>query len=141
MLNTTNTPPIAPNNVACKAVGVEGSAVIATNPAKAPLRAIVKSAFLNSSLAKIMAAIKPPQAAALVFINTTATAFALSTDAVARTDPPLKPNQPNQRINVPSVAIGKLAPGIALMTPLEPYLPLRAPSNKTPARAADAPAI
>ena len=102
---------------------------------------MVRSAFLNSKRAKIKAPIRPPHAAALVFMNTTATELALSTDAVARTDPPLKPNQPNQRINVPNVAMGKFAPGIALIEPLVPYLPFRAPSKRTPASAADAPAM
>ena len=93
------------------------------------------------NLATIRAAINPPLAAALVFKNTTATAFALSTEAVARTDPPLKPNQPNHKIKVPKVAMGRLAPGIAFIEPSAPYLPFRAPSKRTPAKAADAPAM
>jgi hypothetical protein len=40
-------------------------------------------------------------------------------------EPPLKPNQPSQRMKVPSVASGRLAPGMALMEPSLPYLPLR----------------
>ena len=84
---------------------------------------------------------RPPEAAALVFKNTIATALALSTEAVASTEPPLKPNQPIHRMNVPNVAIGRFAPGIALIWPLGPYLPLRAPSKITPASAAEAPAM
>ena len=141
MANTTNTPPRPPNNVACKAVGVDGSAVMATSPANAPLSAIVRSALPNITLAKTMAAIRPPAAAALVFMKTTATALALSTLAVASTEPPLKPNQPIHRTKVPNVAIGILAPGIGLIEPSAPYLPFRAPSRSTPARAADAPAM
>ncbi|CAI8296901.1 MAG: Uncharacterised protein [Cellvibrionales bacterium UBA7375] len=70
-----------------------------------------------------------------------ATALALSTEAEASTEPPLKPNQPIHKMNVPNVAIGKLAPGIALTSPLGPYLPLRAPSKITPANAAEASAM
>ena len=43
-------------------------------------------------------------------------------------------------MNVPNVAKGKLAPGMACTSPLGPYLPLRAPSKITPANAAVAPA-
>src|SRR5690606_40454700 len=50
---TTSTPPIAPNKVACSAVGVDGSAVIATKPAKAPFNAMVKSALRNRMTDKI----------------------------------------------------------------------------------------
>ena len=141
MLNTTNTPPKAPNNVACNGVGVEGSAVIATSPANAPFNAMVKSAFLNKMRARIRAVTKPPAAAALVFKKTTATALALSTLAKASTEPPLKPNQPIHKMNIPTVANGRFAPGIALTLPSAVYFPLRAPSNKTPAKAAAAPAI
>ena len=70
---TTNNPPTTPINVASSAVGVEGSAVIATSPANAPFKAIVKSALPNHILAKIRAAMVPPAAAALVFRNTMAT--------------------------------------------------------------------
>src|SRR5690606_2115571 len=110
-------------------------------PDRAPCKAIVRYALPNVMRPSISAAIKPPEAAALVFINTTATEFALSTDAVANTEPPLKPNQPIHKMNVPKVAKGKLAPGIAIICPYAPYLPFRAPSNNTPANAAAAPAI
>ena len=115
--------------------------MIATSPANAPFNAIVKSALPKRTRASNNAATPPPAAAILVFIKTTATAFALSTVAVANTEPPLNPNQPIHRINVPNVANGKLQPGIALILPSLVYLPLRAPSTNTPANAADAPAI
>src|SRR5690554_3428570 len=53
----------------------------------------------------------------------------------------VKPNQPNQRIKVPKVASGILAPGIALACPSLLYLPIRGPSSNTPAKAAQAPTI
>ena len=105
------------------------------------MSAIVRSALPNIIFATNRAAIKPPLAAALVFMKTTATAFALSTLAVAKTDPPLNPNHPNQRTNVPKVARGKLLPGIAFTEPSAPYLPVLAPSSITPANAAAAPAM
>ena len=75
-------------------------------------------------------------------MNTTATALALSTLAVARTEPPLKPNQPIQRMKVPSVASGRLAPGIGLHGAVGAVLALAcAQQYHTPASAAAAPAM
>src|SRR5690625_2651811 len=139
--NTTRAPPTAPIMVATNGVGVSGPAVIATRPATAPFRIIVKSAFPNNNLETASAASTPPAAAAFVFIKTTATRFASETVAVANTEPPLNPNQPNHRMKVPRVAKGRLAPGIGRTSPLGPYLPLRAPSRITPANAAAAPAM
>src|SRR5690606_25450284 len=79
--------------------------------------------------------------AALVLRKTMATEFALPMSLSFNTEPPLKPNQPNHRMKVPRVANGRLAPVIAWISPLGPYLPLRAPSRITPARAAAAPAM
>ncbi len=139
--NTTITPPTAPIMVAINGVGVSGPAVIATRPAKAPFKIMVKSALPNSNLATTKAAITPPAAAAFVFRNTIATALALAISPNFNTEPPLKPNQPIHRMNVPKVANGRFAPGIGRTSPLGPYLPLRAPSRITPANAAAAPAI
>ena len=101
------------------------SAVIATRPARRAIqrhrsdRPCQTSSLATASVRRPM---HPPAAARLVFIKTTATALASSrTDAVASTEPPLKPNQPSQRIRVPSVARGRLQPGMALTSP-----PLRA---------------
>ena len=52
----------------------------------------------------------------------------------------MKPNQPNQRMKVPRVARGRLAPGMALTLPSGPYLPLRAPRMIAPVSAAQPPA-
>ena len=127
--------------VADSADGVEGSAVIATRPASAPFRIMVRSALPNNIRASSIAATTPPAAAALVLRNTIATELALAISPSFSTEPPLNPNQPIHRMKVPSVASGMLAPGIALTCPCLPYLPLRAPSSNTPASAAAAPAI
>ena len=115
--------------------------MIATRPANAPFKSMVKSALPKMMRAMIRAPMAPPAAAALVFKNTTATALALAISPSLSTEPPLKPNQPIHKISVPSAAKGKLAPGIARISPLGPYLPLRAPNSKTPDSAAAAPAI
>ena len=134
------TPPIAPMIVANSGDGSAGSAVIATNPAKAPLSAIVRSAFPNTIRATIKAAMSPPEAAALVFKKTFATSLATAIPPSFKVDPPLNPNQPIHKINTPKVANGKFAPGMALTVPEALYFPLRGPKTITPARAAAAPA-
>ena len=53
--------------------------------------------------------------------------------------PALKPNHPNQRINVPNAASGKLCPGIALGFPSFPNLPILGPQTIAPAKAAQPP--
>ena len=120
--------------------GSAGSAVMATNPARAPFKAIVRSALPKTMRATMRAAINPPEAAALVLRNTLATSFATAMPPSFKVDPPLKPNHPIQRINTPKVASGKLAPGIAFTVPEVLYFPLRGPKIITPARAAAAPA-
>ena len=127
--------------VANSGVGVLGAAVIATSPASAPFSAMVRSAFPKRRRASTIAATSPPAAAVLVFKNTVATASAAPLLLMESSEPPLKPNQPSHNINVPIVASGRFAPGIGLTLPLAPYLPMRAPSNSTPASAAAAPAM
>src|SRR6056297_926869 len=61
------------------------------------------------------------------------------TEPMASCEPPLKPNQPSHRMNMPSVAIGRLEPGIGFTLPSLPYLPRRGPSTIAPASAAAAP--
>src|SRR5210317_107306 len=136
---TTSRPPTAPMSVADSGAGDNGSAVIATSPASAPLSAIVRSAFPNQSQESNRANTNPPAAAIFVLTNTSATEFASPTSETLSSEPPLKPNQPSHRISVPNAASGRLDPGMALIWPFLPYLPLRAPSTMTPAKAAAAP--
>ncbi len=110
--NTTNTPPIAPIKTDKPGAGLKGSAVIDTSPASAPFNAMVRSAFPKDSFATNSAATRPPAAAIFVFTNTRATAFASSIFDNFSSEPPLNPNQPNHKMNIPSVASGMFAPGI-----------------------------
>src|SRR5680860_1244220 len=59
--------------------------------------------------------------------------------AVSKVEPPLKPNQPIQRMITPSPTSGIECPGMTLGLPLASYLPLRAPSSSNAARAPTAP--
>ena len=77
----------------------------------------------------------PPAAAArqvVTSVNEVASGSAESTE------PPLKPNQPNQRIRTPAVASGMLCPGIACGFPSLNF-PIRAPSSQTVTSAAHPP--
>ena len=139
MENTTIIPPMAPTTVARPPEGESGSAVIATKPANAPFRAMVRSAFPNIICEVIRAASSPPAAAAFVFTKTVATAFASSMFETISSDPPLNPNQPIQSTRVPRAAKGILAPGIAFEVPSSLYFPNRGPIMSTPASAAEAP--
>ena len=86
-----------------------------------------------------MAANAPAQAAIFVFAITAEIASTSSFEPKASWEPPLKPNQPNHKMNVPKVAKGKLEPGIGLMVPSELNFPFRAPNNNTPASPAHPP--
>ena len=57
---------------------------------------------------------------------------------IASCEPPLKPNQPSHRMNVPRVASARFEPGIGLVLP-SLYLPMRGPRTIQPARAAQPP--
>ena len=63
-------PPMNPMIVASPPEGVSGAAVIATNPAMAPLMAIVTSALPVRTLAISKAPITPPAAEAFVLRKT-----------------------------------------------------------------------
>ena len=55
-----------------------------------------------------------------------------------KTDPPLKPNQPNQRIKTPAVANGILCPGMACICPFLNF-PILDPNKQTATKAAHPP--
>ena len=88
---------------------------------------------------KINAAITPPEAAILVFRNTWLTFIAAASLLIISSEPPLNPNQPNQRIHTPKAAIGIFDPGMGTDKPLAVYLPFLGPRTRTTAKAAAAP--
>ena len=102
-------------------------AVIATRPARQPLSVMPRSG-LPSEIQQAAVAVSVAAAAArLVVSATSATALYPISLAMPIVLPGLNPNQPNQRIKQPMVAAVMLCPGIALMRPSEPYLPMRGP--------------
>ena len=82
--------------------GVNGSAVITTSPANAPLHTAFNGTRPNHNLHTTIADSKPDAAAVLVLTNIFATAFAFSKPEIASCEPPLNPNQPIHRMRVPS---------------------------------------
>src|SRR6056297_131353 len=137
-VKTTITPPTAPIQSAPKSVGASGSAVIDTRPASAPLSTMVRSGFLYMTCVRISAVTAPAAAAMLVLAKMRLTSETSPTVPIASCEPPLKPNQPSHRMNVPRVASARLDPGIGFTRP-SLYLPRRGPSTITPARAAQPP--
>src|SRR6056297_3262229 len=138
-VKTTMTPPTAPITSARKSDGASGSAVIDTRPARAPLSTMVRSGFLYMTCVRISAVTAPAAAAMLVLAKMRLTSETSPTVPIASCEPPLKPNQPSHRMNVPSVASARLEPGIGMTLPSLLYLPMRGPSTMAPASAAQPP--
>src|SRR6056297_964133 len=138
-VSTTMIPPTAPIHSAPNRVGASGSAVIDTRPANAPFSTMVRSGFLYSTCVRIRAVTAPAAAAMLVLAKMRLTSDTSPTVPIASCEPPLKPNQPSHRMNVPSVASARFEPGIGFTLPSLPYLPKRGPSTMAPAKAAQPP--
>jgi hypothetical protein len=128
-------PPTKPMIGAAHISTKPAGAVIATRPAIAPLPTMPTSSFLVSSQIRSAAPMTPPTAPMFVTAMTSPNAASV----VPNVEPPLKPNQPSQRIRTPRPNSGMLWPGIARGLPSGPYLPLRGPSSRRQASAAVAP--
>ena len=136
--STTINPPTIPTPNAYN-IPASGAAVTDTRPAKAPFNTIVKSTFLYKNWVNNAAITAPAAAAILVLATTIAIPVISSLDPNANWEPPLNPNHPIHRMNVPNVANAKFEPGIGLTLPSAVYLPFLAPRIKTPANAAHPP--
>ena len=110
-------------------------AVIATKPANAPLRIMLRSGLPKSSQAVIDAEIAA--AAPAVLVATAIRPIAPASAAIVL--PGLKPNQPNHNTKTPIVAEVMLCPGIGRTFPSLLYLPMRGPKTMIPANAAQPP--
>ena len=132
--NTTSTPAIMPIAIADHIAIRSAPAVMPTRPARMPFRAIERSGFWNRSCEASMAP-SPPAAAARQVVTSVSETSAGSADS---TEPPLKPNQPSQSRKTPTVASGRLLPGIGDTRPFT-NLPRRGPSIQAPTNAAQPP--
>src|SRR3972149_5761238 len=127
MIKAESNPIIAAAHGATLAQG----AVMATNPANAPLH--MKSTSTYPVIAHVKNnIIEAPAAAA---INVLLATTDIRKSVAARVLPALKPNQPKARIKVPITTYTRLWPGIALGVPSGLYFPFLGPSTHAPTNA------
>src|SRR5919109_5233294 len=130
--STTMTPAIDPMAAAAHGCTKAHGAVIATRPASMPLAIMDGSGFDVRAITQSMAMTAPKAPAMAVLAATTVKRWSVAANVEAA----LKPNQPNSRMNVPSMAIGMWWPGMARALPSGPNLPRRGPRTIAPASAA-----
>jgi hypothetical protein len=128
----TITPAIAPMRTEAAGMTKAEGAVIAINPARAPLTLIDRSGFPNKRRVVMLEVTTPAAAARLVV--TAIWAMRPGSDV-----PGLKPNHPSQRIKPPRVTMAMLWPGIGFIFPEESYFPIRGPRTMIPASPAQPP--
>ncbi len=135
MASITMTAAIEPITAAAHGWTNAQGAVIATRPASMPLAIMPGSGLPERIMIQSIPIDAPNAAASAVLVATTAkrTSLAASVEAA------LKPNQPNNRMKVPSNAIGMWWPGMVRGLPSGPYFPMRGPSTTAPASAATPP--
>ena len=119
---------------------VSHPAVIATRPARDPLRDMETSGFLYLTHVMIRT-VTVATAAARFVVTKILPALTIASPSILTVEAPLNPNQQNQRINTPSAPMVRLCPGIALDLPSLEYLPIRGPRTMAPIRAATPPTI
>ena len=123
------TPATAPIIIAFAGETKAQDAVIPTNPAIGPVIINIGSGFLKTIIPIMLDEISPADAAMNVFIKISGIL-----KSIAKLAPPLKPNQPNHKINVPKTANGKLEPVNFPLFASE-YLPILGPKINTAAKA------
>ena len=115
-----------------RGVTMSQPAVMATRPARAPLRVMDTSGFLYRIQVMIMVETVATAAARLVVTKMLPAEVRVASPVIDTVEHPLKPNQQNQRINTPRAPRVMLCPRIALGFPSRPYLPIRGPSIFAP---------
>src|SRR5512139_2279572 len=138
----TITPPTTPMITADVTSTKAHGAVMATSPARMPLTDMAPSGFLlgpNSHMNSI--AVPPPAAPAIKVLTAANTARLRNAPVNPNAEPALKPNQPKNKMMVPSTPIGMLWPGIAFADPSLLYRPMRAPNTIAPANATAPPTV
>ena len=116
-----------------------GPAVIDTKPPMAPFSTASKSTRPRMARATLSAATTPAPAARLVLTSTLLIITASNALDMASCEPPLKPNQPSQRMKTPNVTAGTFEGGVDFTVPSSRYLPSRGPTISAPAKAAQPP--
>ena len=132
-------PATAPIITAHQLSAMFGAAVMATSPARAPLRLEASPRRPKRARATITAAISPAAPARLVLARTLLmTTASVGVDS-ASCEPALNPNQPSHRISPPKVTRSTLDGGVAFTLPSGRNLPRRGPTTSRAARAAQPP--
>ena len=131
---------IAPITIAAQGSTTAQGAVMATNPPSAPFSVRPMSKCGERPLDRKAQHTAPAPAARVVFTATFA-ASAANPPVRPSVEPGLNPYQPNQRMKTPSAARLMLWPGIGLMEPSLPYLPIRGPTMIAPIRPAKPPTM
>src|SRR3954464_13190635 len=100
--STTMMPAMMPMTAAAHGSTKAHGAVMATRPASMPLAIMAGSGLPERIVTQNRQATEPKAPASAVLTATTANC----TSEAAKVDAALNPNQPNSRMNVPSMAIG-----------------------------------
>ena len=133
--STTMAAAMLPMSAAAQGCTKAHGAVMATRPASMPLAIMPGSGLPLRIHTQNMAMVAPKAAAIAVLAATTVNLRSVA----AKVDAALKPNQPNKRMNVPSIAIGMWWPARVRGFPSGPYFPMRGPSTRAPASPATPP--
>ena len=141
MPKTTTKAAIRPMKNAPTGVTASHPAVMATRPAREPLRVMDTSGFLYRIQVIIITAVVAVAAARLVVTKISAAERIASSPVMETVEQPLKPNQQNHRMKTPRAPRGRLWPGMARGLPSLPYLPMRGPRIFAPTRAATPPTM
>ena len=135
---TTSTPATAPMTMEPRPETVLHPAVMATRPAREALRHMDTSGLPFLHQVRAMHTTVAMAGARVVV------AKILASSSMEPAAAPLKPYQPNQRMNTPKAPRGRLWAGMALETFLPfffVYLPIRGPRKMAPSRAQTPPAM
>ena len=128
------TPAMRPITAAAQGCTNAHGAVIATRPASMPLAIIPGSGLsLDAHCTQNIATTAPNAPAIAVLTATTANRLSVAESV----DAALKPNHPNSRMNVPSIAIGMWCAASTRGLPSGPYFPIRGPRIERAGEAGD----
>ena len=105
----------------------------------APFRPASRSTRPRIGRETAIAAMTPAAPARLVLTSTWLIASTSAALPMASWEPPLKPNQPNQRMKTPRVTTGMLDGGVLVTVPSFRNLLYRGPTISAPASAAQPP--
>lgn len=124
-------PPMMPINVDVYTFDASHDAVMDTRPASNPFVNLHRSSFLSSNMPNRKEE-RPPHAAEMVVLKHTFCVRCYLSPDMPKVEPPLKPYQPNHRINVPSVTIPALCGLNSLWSVSGSNRPNRGPRNRQP---------